>query len=113
MTTALTLQPGSTKSGTLMILPSGRNRTGEAMPDKLAQRQAAPLMQSELLSPKQQIIVALGMMAIMRNGEYAQETLETFAAGLLKEPLEDVLRTIQGLADRPRGAHEAACPDFG
>jgi hypothetical protein len=70
-------------------------------------------MQSERLSPKQQIMAALGMLAIMRNGEYDQTTLETFAAGLSKEPFEDVIATIQKIAESPRRERETACPDYG
>jgi hypothetical protein len=70
-------------------------------------------MQSERLSPKQQIMAALGMLAIMRNGEYNEATLEIFAAGLLKEPFEDVIATIQEIAESPRRERETACPDYG
>ena len=70
-------------------------------------------MQSERLSPKQQIMVALGMLAIMRGGEYNQETLETFAAGLSTEPFEDVISVLRNIAERPRHQGETACPDFG
>jgi len=98
-----------------MILPSGRNRMEEmAMADnKLARRPGAQLMPSEPLSPKQQIIVALGMLAIMRGGEYNTETLETFAEGLSKEPFEDVLFVIEKIAKSPRRDREAACPEYG
>ena len=70
-------------------------------------------MQSERLSPKQQIMVALGMLAIMRGGEYNQETLETFAAGLSTEPFEDVISVLRNISERPRHQGETACPDFG
>jgi hypothetical protein len=58
-------------------------------------------------------MIALGILAIKRNGEYDQETLETFAAGLSKEPFENVLSTIQKIAESPRRDRETACPDFG
>ena len=40
-------------------------------------------------------------------------TLETFAAGLSKEPFEDVIATLQKIAESPRRERETACPDFG
>ena len=79
----------------------------------LQRRQNAQLMQSEPLSPKQQIIVALGTLALMRGGEYSQATLTAFSEGLLKEPFEDVIATIQKIAESPRRDRETACPDFG
>ena len=112
-TSALTLPHSSIKNATLMILPSGRNRTEQAMESRLARKQTGQLMQSEPLSPKQQIIVALGTLALMRGGEYSQATLTAFSEGLLKEPFEDVIATIQKIAESPRRDRETACPDFG
>ena len=81
--------------------------------NRLARRQPAQLMQQEALSNESRIVIALAQLATMRGGEYSQETLETFAAGLSKEPFEDVLSTIQKIAESPRRAKETACPDFG
>ena len=84
------------------------------MPDnRLARRQPAPLMQQEALSNESRIVIALAKLATMRGGEYSQETLETFAAGLSTEPFEDVLSVIEKIATSPRREREAACPDFG
>jgi hypothetical protein len=71
------------------------------------------LTQFERLSPKEEIIAALGVLALRRNGEYDSKTLETFAAGLLTEPFEDVIATIQKIAESPRRERETACPDYG
>jgi hypothetical protein len=49
----------------------------------------------------------------MRGGEYSQETLETFAAGLSKEPFDDVILTLEKIAQSPRRDRETACPDYG
>jgi len=83
------------------------------MESRLARKQTGQLMQSEPLSPKQQIIVALGTLALMRGGEYSQPTLTAFSEGLSKEPFEDVLRVLKTIAESPRRDRETACPDFG
>ena len=83
------------------------------MESRLVRKQTGQLMQSEPLSPKQQIIVALGTLALMRGGEYSQPTLTAFSEGLLTEPFEDVIATIQKIAESPRRDRETACPDFG
>jgi hypothetical protein len=49
----------------------------------------------------------------MRGGEYSQATLTAFSEGLSKEPFEDVIATIQKIAESPRRDRETACPDFG
>jgi len=83
------------------------------MESRLVRKQTGQLMQSEPLSPKQQIIVALGTLALMRGGEYSQATLTAFSEGLSKEPFEDVIATIQRISESPRRDRETACPDFG
>ena len=83
------------------------------MESRLARKQPAQLMQQQQLSNESRIVIALAQLATMRGGEYSQTTLETFAAGLSKEPFEDVLSTIQKIAESPRRERETACPDFG
>ena len=83
------------------------------MESRMVRKQTGQLMQSEPLSSKQQIIVALGTLALMRGGEYSQATLTAFSEGLSKEPFEDVIATIQKIAESPRRERETACPDFG
>ena len=83
------------------------------MESRLVRKQTGQLMQSEPLSPKQQIIVALGTLALMRGGEYSQATLTAFSEGLSKEPFEDVIRVLKTIAESPRRDRETACPDFG
>ena len=70
-------------------------------------------MPQQPLSNESRIVIALAQLATMRGGEYSQTTLETFAAGLSKEPFEDVIATIQKIAESPRHCKETACPDYG
>ena len=79
----------------------------------LQRRQNAQLTQQQPLSNESRIVVALAQLATMRGGEYSQMTLETFAAGLSKEPFEDVIATLQKIEESPRRERETACPDFG
>lgn len=81
--------------------------------NKLAPKRPGQLTQQGPLSNESRIALALGMLALKRQGEYSQETLEAFAAELLKEPFDDVLIAIQNIANKPRREHESACPDFG
>ena len=79
----------------------------------LQRRQNAQLTQQQPLSNESRIVIALAQLAMMRGGEYSQTTLETFAAGLSKEPFDDVIATLQKIAESPRRDRETACPDFG
>jgi len=81
--------------------------------NRMVRRQAGSLTQHELLSNESRIAIALGEMALKRNGEYSPEQQEVFAAGLSKEPFEDVLLIIDKIAESSRRDWETACPDFG
>lgn len=79
----------------------------------MVRKQAGSLIQQGPLSNESRIAIALGELALKRNGEYSPEQQEMFAAGLLKEPFEDVIATITKIAESPRRDRETACPDFG
>jgi hypothetical protein len=52
-------------------------------------------------------------MAIKRGGEMSETILKVYAARLSKESFEDVIATIQKIAESPRRERETACPDLG
>jgi hypothetical protein len=79
----------------------------------LVPKRPASLTQHKPLSNESKIAIALGALALKRNGEYSAEQQDLYAAALSKEPFDDVIATIDAIAERPRRDHEAACPDLG
>jgi hypothetical protein len=65
------------------------------------------------LPPSSQIALALTSLAAHRGGEWEERALAVVVDRLSREPFEDVIVTLQSMADTPRGDHETAIPSTG
>lgn len=65
------------------------------------------------LSPKQKLIVLLGVMATLRNAPVSTEMLMDYSEALSRENFDDAVKALEYFACQPRLEKETAVPSVG